>query len=152
MERLIAGYAQDGEHHWMARLDCGHLQHVRHNPPLASRPWVLTDEGRQSHLGNALTCTRCERFELPEDFVPYKQTPVFTEQTVPAALRKDHSTRKGVWARIHVLEGRLRYRVPAWNVDTVLTPDLPGVVVPEVLHSVEPLDSVRFRVEFHGAA
>jgi hypothetical protein len=34
----IVGYFQDNENHWVAKLACGHKQHVRHNPPLASRP------------------------------------------------------------------------------------------------------------------
>ncbi len=133
----------------MALLGCGHPQHVRHNPPLVSRPWVLTEEGRRTRLGMPLDCVRCERFELPDHFVAYKQTPAFTENTMPARLCKDHSTRPGVWARIHVMEGSVRYRVDGWGTDTVLTPDDPGIVVPEVPHSVEPLGGVRFFVEFY---
>lgn len=151
MQRPITGFTQDDEQHWVALLGCGHRQHVRHNPPLVSRPWVLTPEGRGQHLGVMLNCVNCERFVLPEHFVPSKRTPEFTEATVPAGLRKDHATRAGTWARIHVLEGRLRYRVDAWKVDTVLTPEAPGTVVPEVLHSVEPLGPTRFYVEFYGA-
>ena len=149
MQRPIAGYRQDEEGHWVALLGCGHPQHVRHNPPLVGRPWVLTEEGRCSHLGTLLNCVRCERFELPAHFVACKQTLVFSEDTVPAGLLKDHSTRPGVWGRINVLEGRLRYRVDGWGTDAVLTPGDPGVVVPEVPHSVEPLGRVRFFVEFY---
>jgi hypothetical protein len=57
--RRIVGYHQDEERHWVAELDCGHNQHVRHEPPLASRPWVITGEGRASHLGTVLYCKRC---------------------------------------------------------------------------------------------
>jgi len=39
MERPITGYHQDAEGHWVAVLDFGHNQHVRHNPPWESRPW-----------------------------------------------------------------------------------------------------------------
>ncbi len=151
MQRPITAYRQDEENHWVALLDCGHPQHVRHNPPQVSRPWVLTEAGRASHLGMMLNCVRCERFELPGHFIPYKKTPVFTHDTVPAGLLKDHSTGPGTWARIHVMEGQLRYFVPIWDLDTVLSPDQPGIVVPEVLHSVAPLGQVRFYVEFHRA-
>ena len=34
-------------------------QHVRHEPPLQSRPWVTTREGRASQLGAELWCVRC---------------------------------------------------------------------------------------------
>jgi hypothetical protein len=33
MERLIVGFHQDEEKHWVAQLECGHNQHVRHQPP-----------------------------------------------------------------------------------------------------------------------
>src|SRR6185312_9250223 len=40
VQRKITGYHRDDEQHWVAELDCGHNQHVRHNPPWVSRPWV----------------------------------------------------------------------------------------------------------------
>jgi hypothetical protein len=30
MNRAIVGFLQDAEQHWVAKLDCGHTQHVRH--------------------------------------------------------------------------------------------------------------------------
>jgi hypothetical protein len=59
--RPIAGFHQDAEAHWVADLACGHGQHVRHDPPWQNRPWVLTDEGRQSRLGIELNCVLCDR-------------------------------------------------------------------------------------------
>ena len=48
-------------------LDCGHFQHVRHDPPLTTRHWVLTEAGRASRLGFELDCRRCdEEFEILE--------------------------------------------------------------------------------------
>lgn len=58
-ERAIVGFAQDEEGHWVALLECGHGQHVRHDPPLVSRPWVLSAEGRAARLGARLRCARC---------------------------------------------------------------------------------------------
>jgi hypothetical protein len=57
--RRIVGFSQDAESHWVARLSCGHSQHVRHEPPLQSRPWVLSLEGRQAHVGTSLSCMEC---------------------------------------------------------------------------------------------
>lgn len=57
--RRIVGFHQDEEQHWVADLECGHTQHVRHEPPLASRPWVLTPEGRASFIGTTLRCLKC---------------------------------------------------------------------------------------------
>lgn len=60
MNQSIIGYHQDDEGHWVADLGCGHGQHVRHNPPLSHRPWVLTSEGRAKFLGTILNCKKCE--------------------------------------------------------------------------------------------
>ena len=60
MNRLITGFEQDEENHWRAILDCGHRQHVRHDPPLTTREWVLTKAGRDSRVGFALNCKRCD--------------------------------------------------------------------------------------------
>jgi len=87
---------------------------------------------------------------LPHTATPYRRTPEFTEATIPAALRGRHRTKAGVWARIRVLEGRLRYRelAPSPERELTLTPARPALVAPEVPHSVEPLGKVRFFVEF----
>jgi hypothetical protein len=66
MERRIAGYHQDEHQHWVAELDCGHNQHVRHNPPWTNRPWVTTPEGRSRHLHSMLNCRKCDE-GLPPD-------------------------------------------------------------------------------------
>lgn len=60
MKRKITGFGRDGEGHWFAELECGHRQHTRHRPPMESRPWVLTDEGRASRLGMELECLLCD--------------------------------------------------------------------------------------------
>ncbi|AOR77762.1 DUF1971 domain-containing protein [Novosphingobium resinovorum] len=83
--------------------------------------------------------------------VAYSRSPEFTEATLPAALRRQHSTKAGTWALIHVLEGELIYRIYEPASQTTLTPGTPGVVVPEQLHEVEPLGAVRMYVEFYSA-
>jgi hypothetical protein len=57
--RRITGYHQDDERHWVAELECGHSQHVRHDPPWQERPWVTTPEGRARFLGTTLLCILC---------------------------------------------------------------------------------------------
>jgi tellurite resistance-related uncharacterized protein len=87
---------------------------------------------------------------LPEGLKAYKRTPVFDQDSLPAGLRREHRTKAGVWALIHVLEGRLRYRTFNPASETELTPKEPGVVRPEQPHSVEPLEPMRMFVEFYG--
>ena len=60
MKQPIIGYHLDEENHWVAELACGHNQHVRHNPPWVSRPWVVTAEGRTRMLGYPLQCRKCD--------------------------------------------------------------------------------------------
>lgn len=63
----ITGFRMDANGHWVAELDCGHAQHVRHEPPLASRHWVGGDEGRTEHLGAELPCRTCAQDQKPGD-------------------------------------------------------------------------------------
>jgi hypothetical protein len=57
--RKIIGFHQDEEGHWVADLDCGHTQHVRHEPPWQVREWVATPDGRASRIGTELECVKC---------------------------------------------------------------------------------------------
>ncbi len=61
MDQPIVGFHQDDASHWVAELACGHHQHVRHDPPWTSRPWVVTPEGRAAALGRVLACRKCEQ-------------------------------------------------------------------------------------------
>lgn len=63
LKRKIVGFHEDEQRHWVADLECGHGQHVRHDPPLTDRPWVLSPEGRESRIGLELDCKRCEEPE-----------------------------------------------------------------------------------------
>jgi hypothetical protein len=58
--RAITGFHLDDEGHWVADLECGHTQHVRHDPPWEVREWVTTAEGRASWIGRRLSCVSCE--------------------------------------------------------------------------------------------
>ena len=90
--------------------------------------------------------------QLPRNLESYRRTDVFTEHTAPAGVLRAHTTKEGAWARIHVIEGKLAYRVidpRRLKFETVLTPGAPpGVVEPTILHEVEPQGAVRFYVEF----
>jgi hypothetical protein len=66
MEQPITGFHTDDEGHWVAELQCGHFQHVRHDPPWMVRDWVLTETGRRSRLGAMLNCKKCDAGEPPD--------------------------------------------------------------------------------------
>jgi len=88
--------------------------------------------------------------ELPDDCVAYRKTTVFTQDTVPAGLLRAHRTAAGVWALIHVLNGRLLYRInePSTS-EHVIEPGIPCVIEPTISHEVAPMGTSRFYVEFH---
>ena len=64
--RRIVGFHRDDEGHWVADLECGHGQHVRHDPPWQLRPWVITPEGRATYIGAVLQCVRCGTAKSPD--------------------------------------------------------------------------------------
>lgn len=87
---------------------------------------------------------------LPAGVAAYKRTPTFDQDSLPAGLRREHRTKAGVWALIHVVEGSLRYRILDPPSEEILTPANPGVVRPEQPHEVEPLGAMRMFVEFYS--
>ena len=90
---------------------------------------------------------------LPFGCEAYRSTPVFTEATVPPGLLRSHRTAPGIWGLIHMLEGRLLYRVLDPPSERVLDPkSAPGLVEPGVAHEVAPLGLIQFQVEFHRMA
>ena len=58
--RKIVGFHLDEKLDWVAELECGHKQQVRHNPPWTERHWVTTAEGRRAHIGYELRCLACK--------------------------------------------------------------------------------------------
>lgn len=87
---------------------------------------------------------------LPETVTPYKQTPEFDETTIPKGLLKAHSTKSGVWGKIVIIEGELRYQINEPEIaQYTLDASCYGVVEPEIKHEVVPIDKVRFYVEFY---
>lgn len=86
--------------------------------------------------------------ELPATAVAYFETVEFTEHTAPDPLLHCHATRAGVWARVHVKQGRLRYRtLDGAQASAVVTPGHDAVIEPIVPHRLEIESPVRFRIE-----
>lgn len=61
MNRRIIGFHQDDLYDWVADLDCGHTQHVRHQPPFINRSWVIDPNQREKKLGSILSCLKCSQ-------------------------------------------------------------------------------------------
>jgi tellurite resistance-related uncharacterized protein len=148
MQRAMTGFHRDSEEHWVAELACGHAQHVRHQPPFFLRPWVLTEDGRAGRIGQTLDCVSCDARKMPEGYVSYKRTPPFTHATVPQGLLREHRTKAGVWALIHVQRGALAFHEVGAATPRAVGAGEQAVVLPEIEHRVEPQGEVEFFVEF----
>lgn len=82
---------------------------------------------------------------------PYRSTPVFDQDTLPAALRGEHRTKAGVWGLIRVIEGELALTFLDPPREALLTPGVPGIVAPQETHFVTPRGPMRMQVDFHTA-
>lgn len=80
---------------------------------------------------------------------PYRSTPIFDENTLPAALRDRHQTKDAVWGVIRVLEGALKLTYVEPHSEKMLTPGQPGVVAPRQTHFVTVLGPVKMQIDFH---
>ncbi|MBC7668433.1 MAG: DUF1971 domain-containing protein [Gemmatimonadaceae bacterium] len=80
---------------------------------------------------------------------PYRTTSVFDETSLPAALRRDHRTKVGVWGVIRVLEGKVVFTILDPPDEQRLTPERLGLVLPEQPHFVTPAGPMRMQVEFY---
>lgn len=80
---------------------------------------------------------------------PYRSSPVFDERSLPAALRREHRTKAGVWAVIRVFEGELKLTLADSGEVLMLSPGAPGIVQPDQPHHVEALGSMLMQVDFY---
>jgi tellurite resistance-related uncharacterized protein len=146
--RPAVGFQQDARGDWFATLACGHTLHVRHRPPFQQHPWVTSEAGRRDKLGAAFECSFCEMPDLPTAARVYEQSREFDETSTPAALRENHRLGSGVWGRIRVFEGLLRYEVLEGKPGVwILRPGVAGHIAPELAHRLSPCGRVRFTVE-----
>ena len=85
---------------------------------------------------------------LPSDLELARTTAEFDEDTVPAGLLRDHRIAAGVWGRLVVSSGRLRFGFDDDD-ESDITAGETVVIPPEQVHHVRVVGPVRFHVEFH---
>lgn len=149
MQRAIVSFHRDDEGDWVADLDCGHRQHVRHRPPFQMRPWVQDAAGRASRIGSPLNCPLCDRAEVPEDLELIATTETWDEETVPAGLLREHRVPPGRWGVLRVHSGAIRFLLgegPA-SVRVVEAGSSQGIP-PEVPHRLERIGPVTVTLDF----
>lgn len=149
MDRTIVEFHLDGDGDWVAELDCGHRQHVRHRPPFQMRPWVLDDEERDARVLTLLECPLCDRQEMPDGLRFVWRSAEWGARSLPTGLRRAHKLAPGTWGRLIVEEGRVAFRASTTPpVDRVLDAGAVQAIPPGVEHQVEPEDDARVYVEF----
>ena len=139
MISTIAAFTQDDDGDWVARLSCGHGQHMRHRPMLEYRPWVLDAAQRAARIGTPIECPLCDRAEMPGDLVR-------TYVSDPLTCSKDASdfpslleVPPGQWYLIEVLDGQLKVYIPQLaNPNFVLGPRTTVALPPSVTAMLEP--------------
>ena len=80
---------------------------------------------------------------------PYRSTPLFDQDSLPAALRNHHSTKAGVWGVIRVLRGQVRLTFPDPFFETIVDPDHPGLIAPQQVDFVTPVGEKAMQVDFY---
>lgn len=148
MQRQITGFRRDTVGDWVADLACHHRQHVRHRPPLLSRPWVETPHGREQHLGTELNCPLCDRTELPDGLAVVRTAGPFDESTLPVGLRRNHRVADATWGLLRVISGTAQFSMetePPIVVHLRAGDEQP--IPPGVLHAVT-ISAGRVEVDF----
>ena len=98
--------------------------------------------------------------ELPPGCELVRTTPEFDETTVPAGLLASHRVAPGLWGRLVVVSGSIRFGFDDTTDDTindsadewVVAAGERQVIPPERVHHVRVDGPVRFAVEFHRPA
>lgn len=90
---------------------------------------------------------------LPLGLKHYSQSPVFTPDNLPDALRRAHNTKVGTWGLLRVQTGVLRFTLDqAPFTEVILTAGQCVVIEPLTLHHVEFELPGSFQIEFHKIA
>lgn len=80
---------------------------------------------------------------------PYRSTPIFDQDSLPAGLRRDHRTKAGTWGVIRVLEGALTLHFTDPPRVLPLEAGQSATAAPDETHWVEITGPMRMQVDFH---
>lgn len=79
----------------------------------------------------------------------YKKIGPFTKDDFPKGLLKKHRTASSVWGEIVIEEGSLEYVIDSLPREVhTLSPNIRGIIEPQVYHHLEFTEDVVFFVEF----
>lgn len=86
--------------------------------------------------------------EIPEGVHAYNKKE-YTDKTTPGMMKNEHSVRLGVWGKIVVQKGEVKYEIPSQGEEHLLTPDNPGIIEPLIVHKIDPQPGTKFYLELY---
>jgi tellurite resistance-related uncharacterized protein/hemoglobin-like flavoprotein len=85
---------------------------------------------------------------IPPGLLPSSSSPVFTHETAPDALKRQHMLGRGHWGVLHVLRGHLGFVDLESGAERVVSADDTVVIRPQAPHRVFGGKEVQFRIDF----
>ncbi|WP_417614109.1 DUF1971 domain-containing protein [Parasphingorhabdus sp.] len=83
------------------------------------------------------------------NITPYGSSPIFDENSLPDALRNEHTTKDGTWGLLRVLEGEVRLVFLEPPSERLVTVDDPAPIPPQSPHFVRLAGPMKMQVEFY---
>ena len=150
MEKKIVGFHVDDLGDWVADLECGHGQHVRHNPPWINRPWVLDEAGRESMLGQVLSCKKCNMPAIPGNAKRVTCSPLFDQQMLQQQCSGPQENASDCWIELVVSQGELVYQRHTDHVEGyVIDPEFSAVIPPGTGYTLIPKGDVQMCFHYY---
>lgn len=92
---------------------------------------------------------------IPEHFTHTRSTPFWNKESVPKALLTHHNTKKGVYGRLSVMRGAVKYygfaseKEAQQEMEVTIMAGQFGISPPQYWHRIELLsDETCFNIEF----
>lgn len=82
------------------------------------------------------------------DKTPYKKTPIFNAKNVPKAILEKHNTKEGVWGKLVVVSGSLKFIDIDKGEEVILIKGKQQIIEPTKWHKIVLIDNPEFYIEF----
>ncbi len=90
-----------------------------------------------------------ENQKLPPSLTAKGSTPVFCEDTLPAALLAEHALAPGRWGKLHLLAGHAWFINLATAEEHLLEAPDSVIIEPEAPHKLRLDGALRCRIDFY---